>query len=335
MKILFNSMSCGLGNNGGSSTIIKSANTLKQLGHDVIIIDTSKNQHTWNKLEAEHRIIRNRESVPNADVVIATGYGTVASTVSLPIRCGIKIHWIRGLELWKMNMNKIIKNVFNAKTHKVVNSICLHEKLKEFGINSHIIRPGYDFDEYQPKRKKDSDYIVLGGLNPHKKHFEIKRTEWIFEAYRILKKSHNIKLYMFGSSNPTTTIIDHYIKQPNPYSKNSFYNSVDIWLSPSCLEGLHMPPAEAMLTECPVVGTNAEMSGTQDYLIHEKTGLVADTNFQSFVNNIERMIIDKEKRKQYGVNARKQVLSLGSREDNMIKFIKHLKGIQNDLLKKT
>ena len=38
-------------------------------------------------------------------------------------------------------------------------------------------------------------------------------------------------------------------------------------------EGLHLPPAEAMMTECAVVGTEAELSGIQDYIIPDETGL--------------------------------------------------------------
>ena len=39
MRITFNLINCGLGNNGGTQTIVRSANTLRELGHDVFIID--------------------------------------------------------------------------------------------------------------------------------------------------------------------------------------------------------------------------------------------------------------------------------------------------------
>ena len=62
--------------------------------------------------------------------------------------------------------------------------------------------------------------------------------------------------------------------------KNDFYNYVDIWLSPSMSEGLHLPPAEAGLTACPTVATTAELSGMQDYVIHRKTGMVTANNLK-------------------------------------------------------
>ena len=42
MRILFECRNCGLGNNGGTSTIIKSANALVNLGHEVTLIDDQK-----------------------------------------------------------------------------------------------------------------------------------------------------------------------------------------------------------------------------------------------------------------------------------------------------
>ena len=57
-----------------------------------------------------------------------------------------------------------------------------------------------------------------------------------------------------------------YVHNPSIEEKNKFYNLCDIWLAPTNNEGLHMCPAEAMLTECVVVGTDSPMSGMRDYL---------------------------------------------------------------------
>jgi glycosyltransferase involved in cell wall biosynthesis len=83
------------------------------------------------------------------------------------------------------------------------------------------------------------------------------------------------------------------------------------------LEGLHMPPAEAMITECPVVGTNAEMSGTEDYLIHNETGIITDDNIISFIKGVETLIFDKDLRVKLGKAARQKILGIGNREFNM------------------
>lgn len=331
MKITFDLRNVGLGNNGGSATLIKSGNALVDLGHEVTFIDTGKNQHTWNKLKAKHIIPKNNASIPSADFIIATGYKSVAVTLKSPGRVGRKVHWIRGWETWQLPENKIVNNILKAPTIKLVNSICLQRKLQKYDIESYIIRPGYDLQELYPNKefpKEGRENIILGGLYPHTKHLRIKRTRWVFETHQHLRKKYkNLKLWMFGNENIYNVSIERYFHRPSIEQKNYFYNNIDIWLSPAIQEGLHLPPAEAMMTGCPVVGTDTDMSGTEDYLVHSSNGLIAEDNFQSFSTNVEKLIINEKMRLRYGKKARKTILSLGDREANMKKLVKYFKGI--------
>jgi hypothetical protein len=331
MKILFNVINSGLGNNGGSLTIIKSANTLTELGHNVTIIDNSSNKHTWTPLKAKHQIIDFILDVDsNSDCIIATSFTTVKSTLKISNYTGIKpFHWIRGWELWNMSENEIIKNVLNVPTIKLVNSLNLKKKLKKYNINSYLVRPGYDIGDLYPSslRHSEKEYTILGGLYHGGKHRHNKRTDWILNSSKILKDKYGkkIKLYMFGADkNPNNPIIDKYISNPDIIEKNNFYNEIDIWLAPTKLEGLHMPPAEAMLTCCPVIGTNTELNGMNDYLIHEKTGIVTDDNLESFINGIELLIKDPMLRRIYGNEGHSEIYSIGNREKNMKKLIEIL-----------
>ncbi len=326
MKIIFDLRSTGLGNGGGSYTLIKSGNVLVDLGHEVIFIDSGKNQHTWTKLKAKHLIIKNINNVPSADFIIATGYNSVSKTVMAPVKCGRKLHWLRGFELWVMSEKKIINNIFKAPTIKLVNSIGLQNKLLQYNINSHIIYPGNDFEDLFPLNLRNTNKIILGGLY-HTKHMT-KRSRWILKAVNILKKKYNIELHMFGTNpKPNISIIDNYIQSPTIKEKNKFFNKIDIFLSPTELEGLHIVPQEAMLTGCPVIGTNAELSGMQDYLKHNYNGLISDNNFQSFLKNIIILIKDKTLRHKLSINTIKTIKDLGDREYNMKKLIKYLKSI--------
>ncbi len=321
MKILFDLRRVGFGNNGGSLTLVRSANTLSDLGHDVKVIDSGKNMHTWTPLKVPHLRLKNIDAIPNADVVIATGYRSVGSTLNLPKRCGLKAHYIRGWETWSIPEHLIVNKILKKPTLKIVNSTGLQKKLLKFGIRSSIIYPGYDIDIFNPiKGKRDSQFVVLGGLF-NRKHTHIKRHDWVIDVSKRLKKEYYVKLYMFGADNMSGTVIDNYVKQPDEKRKNHFYNHIDIWLAPTIQEGLHMPPAEAMLTECPVVGTDAPLSGMHDYLIHEKTGLVSKNNFDSFFNCVKRLVEDKDLRIEYGRQARSKVMEIGSREKNMKKMV--------------
>lgn len=325
MRIIFDVRNTGLGNNGGSLTIVQSANTLQRLGHDVCIIGDSSNQYKWTKLETEYYIVRKETDIPSADIIIATGYRSVAKTVQAPKRCGIKVHWIRGWETWLEDEEWIVKNILHTPTVKVVNSIGLQKKLQSYDISSVIIYPGYDLDKFFPQKTQKTKTFIIGGLYTKGKHENTKRTKWVLDVYRRLSRKHSvIKLWMFGTSKQSDSLVSHYLYQPNIQQKNWFYNHVDVWLSPSILEGLHMPPAEAMITQCTVVGVDSPLAGTQDYLEHMVTGIVTKNNFESFFQGVCQLYKDEKLRSFLGKNARKKIEEIGTREENMKKFVKFL-----------
>lgn len=326
MRILFDLRRVGFGNNGGSLTLVRSANTLSDLGHDVKVIDTGRNMHKWTPLKVPHLRPKNIDVIPNADVVIATGYKSVGFTLQLPKRCGLKAHYIRGWETWNMPERAIVSNVLKKPTLKMVNSIGLQKKLLKFGICSSIIYPGYDMDAFYPiEGKRGGQVVVLGGLL-NKMHIRIKRHNWVIRVARELKKKYKVKLFMFGTDSMSGTVVDNYVKRPDENRKNRFYNNIDIWLAPTIQEGLHMPPAEAMLTGCPVVGTDAPLSGMHDYLTHKQTGLVSKNTFDDFFNCVKRLVEDKDSRIEYGRQARAKIMEIGSREKNMKKMVKLFEG---------
>jgi len=330
LRIIFDLRNVGLGNNGGSLTLIKSANALQELGNEVYMIDSMKNQHTWTVLKVPHIVIRKEKQIPDSDAIIATGYKSVGTTVNAPSRCGIKVHWLRAWELWQGSENWIVKKVLTQPTLKIVNSICLQNKLKQHGFESHIIRPGNDFEDLYPTGNRDNKTVVLGGLY-HTRH-TTKRSDWVLKVGMVLKnKYNNIRLHMFGANkNLNNLIVDKYVSQPNISQKNKFFNEVDIFLSPTCLEGLHIVPQEAMLTECSVVSTNAEMSGTQDYIIHGVTGYMSENNLKSFTHYVELLYNKPDMRKHMGENARVKIRTLGNRKENMQKlaaFLEQKKGV--------
>jgi len=324
MRIIFNLMNCGLGNNGGSRTLIKSANTLQDLGHEVTIIDTGRNQNTWIPLKAKHIKIKKNSNLPNADAVIGTGYNTWKSTLNLPRRCGKKFAWVRGWETWNAPQEKLLNALYDKRLSILVNSICLQQKLKYYNLYSCIVRPGNDFDEIFPNNTKTlKDGLIIGGLFNSGSKRKTKQTEWIFEAVKRCKeKFAGLKLWMFGTDGyPNNPVVDEYWKDPSIEDKNAIYNRCHIWLFPSILEGLSIVCQEALLAECCLIATNAEMSGTQDFLINNSTGLVSDTNINSFTDELQRAIIYQDLREKYGKNGRDLVVKLGDRESNMKQLV--------------
>jgi len=292
------------------------------MGHDIFFVDSMRNQHTWTPLKARHIIVsmNDNKNIPDADFIIATGYKSVGPTVRAPGRCGHKTHWIRAWEHWQMPDDQIVKSILKAPTLKLVNSICLQDKLKSYGFESYIIRPGYDLKEIYPKHIRNSKGgIILGGLYREGVHGQRKRTAWLFETARFMKTRHKgVQLWLFGSEkDPRRQLLDNYVRSPSIEKKNIFYNGVDIWMAPTMSEGLHLPPAEAMMTECPVVATKANLSGVQDYIIDGETGILSDNDLQSFMNDVEHLYKHSECRKRLGKTGREKILEIGNRKKNM------------------
>lgn len=324
MRIIFDLRNVGLGNNGGSSTLIKSGNTMVDLGHEVYFVDSFKNKHTWTELKAKHIIIKNEKSLPDSDVIIATGYKSTAYTILAPKRCGIKFHWIRGWETWQMPEDQIIRNIIKIPTIKLVNSLGLYNKISKLS-RTYIVRPGYDFDEIYPlENVRNHNKYILGGLYSVSRQGQRKRSDWLFKTFYWFK-THGYKdaeLWLFGmDAPPEKGVYTKYFRNPSKEEKNYFYNSINVWMATSELEGLHIPPAEAMLTECAVVGTDAEMAGTSDYLIHYDTGFVSPNNLIDFGQYTQRLLDDPILCKRFGKNGREKILELGSRKENMKKMV--------------
>ena len=335
MRIIFDLRKVGLGNNGGSSTIVNSANILNEIGHDVCVISSGGNYHTWTKLKVPHLRPKTVHQIPDADFIIATGYKSVAQTVSAPKRCGVRLHWIRGWETWQMPEHEIVKKILGAPTIKLVNGIGLQKKLESYKCFSHIVRPGYDIDKLYPLNiREKNEHVILGGLYNSNRSNQVKRTGWVWEtAFKLKSIRRNLKLWLFGDDKrPKGFLFDNYIRRPSMDEKNKFYNHINIWLAPTGLEGLHMPPAEAMLTGCPVIGTNSKMNGMQEYLIHNKTGLISKDNLNSFISTVKDLMDDRDLQIELGKNARAEVLSIGSRHENMARFTELLKRLKNENL---
>jgi len=329
MKIIFNALNCGLGNNGGSQTIVKSANTLVNMGHDVSIIDTGANKHTWNVLHANHLKIKNIEQCPKCDVLIGTGIKTFEST----LRCKTtdkKIHWIRGWETWQMSNEKMI-NLFKNRNDiiLVTNGAGVEKILRKNKIPVQLQFAGLDIPKVRDcsdNMRKRGDTITIGGLinTRHK----TKQSEYIFNIFNYLSRTLkvNVELNTFGAENVDRHILSNHfhINSPDIDMKKKIYKNVDFWISSSVNEGFHIPPAEYMLENSGVViGVESPFNGTKHYLKNDITGYVCKNNWIEMVEKIIYKYDNLEELYMISDSAYHKIANeIGSREENMRKFVK-------------
>jgi hypothetical protein len=301
MKIVFNLTSVGLGNNGGSRTLIKCAETLQDLGHEVCIC-SKVNRYQWEKVKVE--VTR---KIPPCDVIIATGYHSVSSTLQFKVGKSTpkKFYYIRGFEKWVVPEENLVKSYRNSHLKCIVNSEWLQIMLrKECGVESELVYPGLDFNDFYVE-SQDRD-PVLGGIFSNK--HTTKRHVDVLEIGKRLRLP--VKL------------LNHDIKHASPDQLREFYNTVMVWMSPSELEGLHNPPQEASLCGASLVGTDHPRGGIQDYAQNEQTALLYPAqDTKEAVAKVKRLIGDNKLRVQLQRNMQELLRNkIGDRRHNMKKF---------------
>ena len=112
-----------------------------------------------------------------------------------------------------------------------------------------------------------------------------------------------------------------------PFQKlPGFYQSSDIYVQPSLIEGSPKTLLEAMSCGCCVLASN--VSGNSEVINSGVDGLLADLNLDDFKRELEKLISDKEFRNQLGNSARltiKRKFEINSIIQTETKLLKILK----------
>lgn len=335
MRITFNLQGVGLANNGGSATIVNSANVLSELGHKVYLVSEKENMLDWVKIDrGGPKYIKTNGAVasyPDAHVLVATGAFSVQHVLNAPSTKGSKFWWVRAHESWAMSEDKLLSYYRNPYIQPLVNSIGLRTFiLRKTGRNSEVMRSGMDLKRFRPTISRNwqgKAKFVLGGLHCNKSR---KRTNWITEIYETCKaRKIIVELNLFGDHDKLSVGMkaEWYLRNPSGRELCEFYNGVDIWLAPTKSEGLHMPPQEAMLCGCVVIGADELLSGMRDYLT-EKHSVFGRTGFfmnhwSDAVDLIEQLWWkDRDVLQKVSENGRRMILSMGDRTENMKRLVR-------------
>lgn len=304
MRLIFNLFNVGLGNNGGSRTILLCAETLASLGYDVIIFSNIQSRYTWHNPVGP--VFVYGDKIPKGDVIVATGYKSVKSTVNSNIQK--KYYYIRGYENWQANDSDLLSSYRSLNC--IVNSSWLYDFLKSKNIHSEIIYPGLDFDCFFNKNKKRDN--IIGALYS-KKH----KTKRYDDIIKIMK-----------NTSYKVVVLNKDISDVDSNKLNLWYNKIKIWFAPTESEGLHNPPMEACLSGCVLVSTDHPRSGMSDYSVHNKTSLIYPArNISKARECIDSLIKDDNLIDRLNNNMCNLLRSkIGDRKSNMTKFVDYIRG---------
>ena len=307
MKLAFNGLHSGLGNNGGSRTILKCAETLNSLGHRCDVI-TRVDNFTW----FDHKPLIGY--VPNdLDVIINVAAVDVVSTLQMDVP--IKAWYIRGHESWSIPEHLLKDYYRNGNIVNVVNSKGLQQLLASYGANSHVVYQGIDFDLWEDRKLRSENKIRIGCLHQSK---STKRWKDFVKLSKILGDK-DYEYVGFGFGKVGGGFLTDYKQNPTYDELIDLYSSCHIFFLPTVLEGLHNVGLEAALCGCLLVGNDDPMNGMVcDYLFDNETGMVYPAgNIQiaaELIKNPNWLLVSK---------AQKFIVeNIGSRETNMKKLIK-------------
>jgi hypothetical protein len=327
MKILFNVVKSGTGNNGGSQTIIRMALALRKIGHECFILSHMRNNFTWFKVPEDLTIIVDTDpkTWPECDAIIATACTTWKST-RVYDKTDNKLYWIRGHETW-MRSEADLTAGYRSGLKLLVNSEWLKKYIETTCmVPCSIQYAGIPFPQLEYAALTCDDIsrnmFSIGCLYQEKptKH-------WDHFIHVMDYFGRDIAYFGFGLTKPPTSsqtarLPFSYTINPSLLAKFSIFKACDVWFAPTELEGLHIVPTEAAMAGCALVCNGAERSGMGDYAVHGMSALTYDTLAEATAH-IERLIDDASKREELNRNL-VDILKykIGSVEGNARKLVK-------------
>ena len=234
MEICFNALKSGLGNNGGTKTIVRSAETLQSLGHEVSIA-ARVNHYTYTSVE-----VPVLGEIPRHSIVVGVS--------SLDVDEGIHndFWWIRGWELWNYKEPRLLEKCRTTKCIAI--STWLVEHLNKNGIDCELCYAGMDLDKWgvdKPWTERKFWGALYSSRHKTKRWDLVQRLDWFIDK----------PLLALG--------ID--CRNADYAELRKFYNKCRVWVATSELEGFHQVPAEAALCGCSIVRPSTDRCGMNDY----------------------------------------------------------------------
>jgi len=311
MKLAFNGINSGLGNNGGSRTIIKCCEVLNELGHRCDIIANVDNFTWFNHKPIINYISKDLDAIIN---IASIDYNTTRR-FSVPIKAA----WWRGHEIWNNTEDHLRYCYTDKSVRNFVNSKGLQKLLQSYGAESEVIYQGLDLDDWKYVGGRPYDKIRIGCLYQKK---PTKKWEDFIKLAEILGHK-NYEYVGFGDTIREDSFLDKFICLPTHEELMKLYSSCHIWFCPSILEGLSNVPMEAALCSCLIVCSDSPLGGMiHDYAFDDTAMIYEADNIEHAAKQIQNAKWENTAN-MYGYLTN----FIGSREKNMKKMVKYLENL--------
>jgi glycosyltransferase involved in cell wall biosynthesis len=307
----------GSGRTGGNKVIFKLANESIRRGHEVSLLFSRKIETPPDTLARIEEVasfpvpvvpylaptIVSAASFPYAkklrgfDVVVAN-YGPTCLAAKLVGGENVKRYYLvqhdetsffshLTVEYW---VTRLSYTAFEEGRIFVVSRWLQDMIRKKCGYGSVIVPPGIDHDTYYPRSRGSHSGKRVLVLSRGERWRGLKVFLDAMESVR--KEVKDVKIIAAGhSGNPLRTSCPVEYVRPSDDELAELYASSDVFVLPSFLEGLPVPPLEAMACGGAVVLTDC--MGTRDYAVNRENCLmVPPKDSDSLAEAILRVITD-------------------------------------------
>jgi len=217
------------------------------------------------------------ESIPDADIIIATWWETAEWVNSFSKEKGEKVYFVQGYEAYDFLPVERVKATYRMPFHKITIATWLAGILRQdYGSSEVFLVPNsVDLEQFYANKRQKQDVPTIGFLFSELEIKGVGITLKVIENLRL--KIPELRVITFGTSKPLTIELPEFIELTvNPEQDNIrfLYQQCDVWLCCSLIEGFGLTILEAMACRTPAVSTKC--GGPEDIIIDDNNGYLCE-----------------------------------------------------------
>lgn len=242
-------------------------------------------------------------NIPDADVVIATGWPTAEYVARYLPDKGAKFYLLQHYETW-WGPEARVKATWQLPLHKIVIARWLRKIAADLGEAATYIPNGLNFQAF------GCDVPIMQRRRPHVvmlyHNYEWKGSQDGLRTLELVRQAiPGLTATLFGVSHQPHKLPAWatYVRNPQQAKLRQLYNNATVFLAPSWAEGWPLPPAEAMISGAALVCT--DIGGHLEYAVHERNALLAPARAPEALSSVLiRMLSDDTLRQSLASTAR-------------------------------
>jgi GT2 family glycosyltransferase len=301
LRVVYVTEDTGVG--GGHRDIFEHLNRLRERGHDVRLF-TLGDQPDWFDLDAPVHTFEDYDELTAElaqlhAIKIATWWNTGSPVWRASVLRGIPAFFVQDIETSyypddERNRHAVLagyRQEFRYMTISGWNA----DRLRELGLESTLVPPGIDLDNFRPlaeTERRDDMLLALGRTNP------LKNLPLTVDAWNAVPAPRP-ELCLFGIEPELGD--EHgarYVQRPSDEEVNVLFNEATVFVQTSTHEGFCLPPLEAMATGGAVVCTDAH--GNRDFCVDGENCLMPEPTVEAVSGAIASLLADPQLRARLG-----------------------------------